>query len=166
VRSVRLLAAAAAIGASAVTVACGQQQGISTANSSPDPSSAAPRAGCQGATPARHTLTLGASDSGRTFCVARGGTVLLILRGLPGRTWAPVHASSAALMPRADGRLMLARWVTGASFLAAHPGTTVLSSMRPVCRTPATAGGQQSPPAAASCTAELAFRATIVVTGN
>jgi hypothetical protein len=112
---------------------------------------------------AGRTLTLGSSDNGRSFCVARGATVLLILRGAPGRTWAPIHASPAALAPRANGRLMLARWVTGASFLAVRPGTAVLSSARPVCRGAASTGARSSSPATLPCTAELAFRVTIVV---
>ncbi len=171
-RSVRLLAAAVAIGASAVTAACGQQQGGTPGTPAPDrsPGSSPPGAalgGCRGSfpVPAGRTLTLGNADNGKTFCAKPGSMVLLILRGAPGRMWKPVQDSSGALAPRANGRLALARWVTGASYLAAHPGTAVLASARPVCPVPASPGTPASSPSGVRCTADLVFRVTVVVVG-
>jgi hypothetical protein len=167
VRSVRLLAAAVAVGASAVTAACGQQHGPGAAASPSDPpsSAAAAPSGCHGAVPER-SLTLGSADNGRSFCLARGGTVLVTLRGTAGRIWTPIRARPAVLVPRADGRLALARWVTGASFAAVQPGTAVLSSARPACRMPASRGAGSSSAGVAPCLALLAFRVTVTVAGG
>lgn len=178
-RGVRLLAAAAAIGAAAVTAACGQQTaagpgGLASPASGRSPGGTGPAVppghapGCHGAAraPARGTLLLGAGDNGESFCLTQGASVLVILRGSPGGTWAPVRASSAALVPRANGHLTLARWVTGAAFAAARPGTAVLSSMRPVCRGSVPVGAPPSLSPARACAAEQAFRATVVVIGR
>ena len=183
-RSVPVLAAAAAIGASAMIAACGQQAGTAgvtsasssgvpsastTATASPSASpSGAARAGCHGAipVPAGHTLNLGNADNGKSFCLPQGGTVLVTLRGTPARMWSPIHASSAVLAPRANGRLLLVRGATGAYFAAVQPGTSVLSSARPVCQTSASATPAPSSPVTMPCMAELAFRVTIVITGK
>ena len=178
-RGVRLLAAAA-IGAAAVTAACGQQAaanhgGLASPASGRSPggpgsaaSSGHARPGCHGvpAAPAHGTLLLRSGDNGKSFCLTQGGSVLVILRGSPGSIWAPVHASSAVLVPRANGHLTLARWVTGAAFAAVRPGTAVLSSMRPVCRGSVPVGAGSSSPPAMACATELAFRAAVVVTGR
>ena len=186
-RSVPVLAAAVAIGASAMTVACGQQQGTAGVTSASAPSSGVPspsgtpsgatpsaspsgtaRAGCHGAVPvpAGRTLNLGNADNGKSFCLPQRGTVLVTLRGTPARMWSPIHASSAALAPRANGRLLLVRGATGAYFAAVRPGTAVLSSARPVCQTSASATPAPSSPVTMPCMAELAFRVTIVITGK
>jgi hypothetical protein len=173
-RSVSLLAAAVAVGASAVTVACGQQPGTSGTTAASTRSSGAAagaaRAGCHGGVPvaAGHTLTLSNSDSGKSFCMSQGATVLVTLRGTPASMWAPIHASSAALAPRANGRLMLARGVTAAYFAAVHPGTALLTSARPACRSYPPASTQASPPAPPAtmrCGVELAFRVSVVIVG-
>jgi hypothetical protein len=180
VRSFSVLAAAVAIGASAMTVACGQQQGtagVTSASSSGVPSSAASPsaspsgtvpAACHGAAPvpAGRPLNVGNADNGKSFCLPKGGTVFVTLLGTPARMWSPVHASSAALAPRANGRLMLIRGATGAYFAAVRPGTVVLSSARPVCQSAASATPAPSGPVTVPCMAELAFRVTIVITGG
>jgi hypothetical protein len=116
--------------------------------------------------PAGRTLNVGNADNGRSFCLPQGGNVLVTLLGTPARMWSPVHASSAALAPRANGRLMLIRGATGAYFAAVRPGTVVLSSARPVCQATAPATPAPSGAVTAPCMAELAFRVTIVISGR
>jgi hypothetical protein len=166
-RSVSLLVAAVAVGVSAMTVACGQQHGTSGTTAASDPSSGATLAGCHGAipAPAGRPFILSNNDNGKSFCMKRGATVLVTLRGTPASMWAPIHASSAALAPRANGRLMLARGVTGAYFAAVHPGTAVLSSIRPACPSSASPAVQSSRSATMHCGAELAYRVTVVIVG-
>ncbi len=159
-------AAAVVVGAAAVISACGQQrpgggQAASTASCASLPATPIPTITPlvypQGATSdaPRHTVLLSASDNGKSFCVKPGTGVLVLLRGTLGRKWAPIHASSHAVVPRANGGLMLALGVTGAYFVAAHPGTAVISSARPACG--ASSAGT------ASCNTKLAFRTTLVV---
>jgi hypothetical protein len=151
-------------------VACGQQHGTGPAASPSDPSSPAGSpstapAGCHGARLAPvGTLNVSSIDNGKSLCVTQSTGVLVTLRGMPGRTWTPVQVSGTALARRANGRLALARWVTGAYFVAVHPGTAMLSSMRPVCQVPASSA--PSSPGTARCGAEQAFRVTIVVAGR
>lgn len=176
-RTVPLLGAVV-IGA-AVIAGCGQQHaGGVAAPPPPSPSSSggsssggspgAPGSGgavtCHGgsAVPAR-SLTITAADNYKSFCVAKGVKVSVFLKGTPDRKWAPIHASSGVLRPTANGELALAMGVTGASFLAAEPGTATITSARPVC-------GKGVPPSngtpgAMGCDAILAFRVTIRVTG-
>jgi hypothetical protein len=145
-RSVSFLAAAAVIGLSALTTACGQQPaGPATSGSfaSPAPSTGAPAAAACGAatptSPPAHTLTLGAGDTGRAFCVRRGTGVLIYLRGTPKLKWAALKSSSAILVPRANGHLALALGVTGGYFVAAQPGVAAITSSRSSCHLEASA---------------------------
>jgi len=162
-RSVSALAVAVIIGASAVTAACGQQRpgpiASGTAASSP------PAAAC-GAMPAvlgpGRTLTLSMTDSSRSFCVRRGTGVLIYLRGTATHKWGPLKSSSAVLVPSANGHLSLALGVTGGYFVAARPGSAVITSARSRCgpavrpTVPATSGK-------ASCGSIELFRVTIRV---
>jgi hypothetical protein len=78
--------------------------------------------------------------------------------------WTPIHASPGVLVPRPDGRLVLQLGVTGQYFVAAHPGTAVISSARPLCASHTSSGsGSASPGGTMSCDSELAFHATIKV---
>lgn len=131
------------------------------------------------------SLMLGNSEMGRTYCVKVGMDVLIFLRGTPTLRWAPIRVSSTALQPRANGRLMLALGVTGASYTAVHPGTAIITSYRPACSgsiPPGSGGSSGSVPtgpvgmspgppegeAVASsptmmCGALLGFRVTVIV---
>src|SRR5262249_8530771 len=68
--------------------------------------------------PPHRILTLGTADSGGSFCVKQGTGVLIYLRGTPAAKWAALRSSSAAMVPRANGHLMLALGVTGGYFVA------------------------------------------------
>ncbi len=111
-----------------------------------------PMPGTGGARPVSGELTLGNQNNGGTFCVRPGERVMVYLRGTPAREWAPIQSDSTALVAVASGRLSLPVGVTGASFLAARPGTAHLTSDRPVC---------SSGPV--RCDALLAFRVTVIV---
>ena len=182
-RTVPLLGAIVFIGA-AVISGCGQQHaggqsggstsggstsGGSTSGGAPSGGSlgasgsgGGEAAACHSGSPSRaRSLTLTATDNYKTFCVAKGAKISVFLKGTPARKWSPIHASSSVLKPAANGELALALGVTGASFLAAEPGTATITSARPVC-------GKGVPPAnstpgAMGCDASLAFRAIVRV---
>jgi hypothetical protein len=92
----------------------------------------------------------------------------VILRGTAGDQWTAIRSSSAVLAPRADPRMTLQRWVTGAAFEAARPGVAAISSARHPCRilAPADPGSTTSATTAPPmhCGAIMAFRVTIEVT--
>jgi len=167
-RSVSFLAVAAVVGLSALTAACGQQpagSAMSGSSDRPAPSTGAPAAAACGAatptSPPDHTLTLGAGDSGRAFCIKPGTGVLIYLRGTPELKWAALKSSSAALVPRANGHLALALGVTGGYFVAAQPGVAAITSSRSPCHLEASA----SPSAGneKKCGISQAFRVTVRV---
>jgi hypothetical protein len=167
-RSVSFLAAAAVIGLSALTTACGQQPAgpaMSGSSASAAPSTGAPAAAACGAatptSPPARTLTLSTGDSGRAFCVKPGTGVLIYLRGTPALKWAALKSSSPALVPKANGHLALALGVTGGYFVAAQPGTAAITSSRSPCHPGATA----SPPTGNEneCGTTGTFRVTVRV---
>jgi hypothetical protein len=177
-RSVPALAAVA-IGVVALASGCGQRNqgtpagpplgGSSPASAAPSPSPVSqpsdPAATyCHGAS-APHTLvTITYADNGRKVCVRPGTQVQVYLKGTTTNRWSPIHASSTVLMPHANGRMMLALGVTGASYVAARPGDADLRSFRQVC------GPDQTPPNAGSqsgtmeCGVIIAFHVTVKVT--
>jgi hypothetical protein len=149
-RSVSLLTAAV-IGVSALAAACGQQQAgpvASGPSSSHTPSTAPPAAAaCGSATPTappHRTLTLGAGDNGRSFCIRQGIGVLVYLKGTPHLKWDALKSSSAAMAPTANGHLALALGVTGGYFVAAHPGVAAITSTRSPCGPQVTPTGPTS----------------------
>lgn len=163
-RPVSSLTALVIIAVAAVTTACGQQRapagsGLSASPKVPMVPLAGGSGGCQRAKAGApgHMVTVGTSDNGKSLCVKPGTTLLVILRGTPDRTWAPIHASSRVLEPRGNGRLALQRGVTGAYFVAVRAGRAVISSARPACA-PASMGS-------ASCGAKLTFQTTVVIRG-
>ena len=162
-RSVPVLTAAI-IGAAAVITGCGQQHpGSGTAahvlSASPSP----PVVACANATPAAQPskLTITAADNGRSFCVARGTSVVVLLRGTQARKWSPIRASSTVLRPHANGEFTLAIGVTGASYVAVQPGTAIISSGQPACGPPN--GSSSSGSGTLECGAILVFRVTVTV---
>jgi hypothetical protein len=182
-RSVPVLAAVA-LGAVAVISGCGQQRtgggagppqaaapsplpaGASSPPSASSPSPPPPgtqRAGtCHGGAAARlRVITLTNADNGRSVCVRRGTAVLVYLRGTQASRWSVIHPSSGVLQSHANGHLLLALGVTGASFVAARPGTASITSTRPVCPTPPPNSGSQS--GTVECGAILGFRVSVRV---
>jgi hypothetical protein len=96
--------------------------------------------------------------------VRRGTAVQVFLKGTPTNRWSDIHASGDALTPHANGRLMLAVGVTGASFLAAHPGTATLRSFQQPCGPGQTPGNQAAQSGTLECGVIIAFHATVKVT--
>jgi hypothetical protein len=114
-------------------------------------------------------ITIGTGDNGKVLCVQRGTGVMVILRGTLARKWTPIQVSSAALTPRANGKLALMAGATGAYFMANRAGTSVISSARPAC-TGATSGGPvstspQGPGGVMHCDLMQGFHVTVVVSG-
>ena len=178
-RSVPVLAAAA-LGAVAVISGCGQQYpgapagppqagapsplpaGASSPPSASAPSPPPPPGACHGGgAPQRRVITLTNADNGRSVCVRRGTAVLVYLRGTHASRWSAIHASSGALRPHAHGHGLLALGVTGASFVAARPGTASITSTRQACPTPPANSGSQS--GTVECGAILGFRVVVRV---
>jgi hypothetical protein len=152
------------IGAAAVISGCGQQHPVTVAPPVATQSGvgAAPR--CPDGQPAaRGKLTITAADGGKSFCVARGTAVTVLLKGTAARKWAAIHVSSAVLAPHANGELMLALGVTGASFVAAQPGVAVITSGRPACGPGVPPGDSASGTGTLSCDAIIAFRVNVTV---
>jgi hypothetical protein len=164
-RSARVFAAAVIIVVAGLVAGCGQQHAGSSAGGSA--SVTAPPKDCGRATPTvppKNTLDIANSDNGASLCVMRGTRVIVLLKGAPTDKWSPIKVSSAALAPHANGRLMLERGVTGASFVAARPGTAVLTSVRAVCGSSVSSGSTpSSSPGTVRCMAEIAFRVSVVV---
>jgi hypothetical protein len=152
---------AAAVGAAALIAGCGTQTAGTGAGTGPHPSTSAAAAARCTATPAApsRSLTVGTSENGQVLCVRQGTTVAVFLQGSPARRWSPIQASSAALKPRADGRLMLRLGETGAAFQAVHPGVASVTSSMPSCPTQ---GG--TPSAGPRCKMGMVYHLTLVVT--
>ena len=157
------------IGAAAVISGCGQQHPVTVAppvatqsGSGQSGVGAAPR--CPDGQPAgRGKLTITAADGGKSFCVARGTAVTVLLKGTAARKWAPIHASPAVLAPHANGELMLALGVTGASFVATQPGVAVITSGRPACGPGVPPGDSASGTGTMTCDTIIAFRVNVTV---
>lgn len=161
-RSVPVLAAAI-IGAAAVITGCGQHPGSGVAAPASSASPSHPVAACANAAPAAQPskLTITAADNGRSFCVTRGTSVVVFLKGTQARRWSSIRPSSTVLQPRANGELTLPIGVTGASFAAVQPGTAIISSGQPACGPPN--GSSSSGSGTLECGAILVFRVTITV---
>src|SRR5215470_12660855 len=154
------------IGGAAVIAGCGQQHpGSGVAAPAPSASPSHPMAACANASPAAHPgkLIITAADNGKTFCVTRGTSVAVFLKGTQVRKWSTIRASSAVLQPRASGELTLPIGVTGASFAAVQPGTAIISSGQPACGPPN--GSSSSGSGTLECGAILEFRVTVTVVG-
>ncbi|MCG7207000.1 hypothetical protein [Streptomyces arenae] len=116
-----------------------------TASPTASPSaSATPSAGgsSAGCTPVTSELT--AADRGRTYCLAKDGTVRITLAGTEQRPWTKITAGgdTAALKPMNYG-IMLRGGDAGAAYQAVAAGTVTLTATRPLCAQP-TAPGQVS----------------------
>ena len=169
-RSVSLLAAAV-IGASALAAGWGLRQADPAASGpsgSPAPSTAPPAAAACGSAaptaPPSRTLTLGAGDNGRSFCIRPGIGVLVYLKGTPQLKWDALKSSSAAMVPTANGHLALQVGVTGGFFVAAHPGVADITSTRSPCAPPATPSGPTTSNPR-KCGITQTFKVTVRVAG-
>ncbi|MEU2773986.1 hypothetical protein ABZ646_13855 [Streptomyces sp. NPDC007162] len=92
-----------------------------------------------GCTPLTSELT--AADSGRTYCLARHGTLRITLTGTSQRPWEKiaVGGDTGALKPVNYG-IMLRGGDAGAAYQAVAAGTVTLSSTRPLCAQPTAPG--------------------------
>ena len=172
--------AAVAFGAVAVISGCGQQypgppqagapspppagaSSLPSASSPPPPPPGTRHAGTcpSGPAPRRGVITLTNADNGRSVCVRRGTAVLVYLRGTQASRWSVIHTSPGVLQPHANGHGLLPLGVTGASFVAARPGTASITSTRMACPTPPPNSGSQS--GTVECVAILAFRVSVRV---
>jgi hypothetical protein len=152
------------IGAVAVISGCGQQHPAAVAPPVATQSDVGAALGCPDGQPAgRGKLTITAADGGKSFCVARGTAVTVLLKGTAARKWAPIHTSPAILAPHASGELMLALGVTGASFVATQPGVAVITSGRPACGPGVPPGDSASGTGTMTCDAIIAFRVNVTV---
>jgi hypothetical protein len=108
---------------------CGTQTGGGRGDSgdsvSPSPS---------GCTSVQSVPELHAADSGRTVCLAVGGTVRVALDGAKNRPWTPVTAEGSGL-EAANSGIVLLPGDANAAFEAVSAGTVRLSSARPLCAT-------------------------------
>ena len=179
-RSVPALVAVT-LGAMVLAAGCGQRHAGTPAGpplsaSSPSSPSAAPEpspvpgdpgttAKCGSAAPPISLITITYADNGRTLCVRPGTAVQVYLKGAATNRWSPVRTSNkAVLAPHANGRLMLMVGVTGASFLAARPGTAIVSSFGRPCGPDTTPGNAAAPGGVMECGVIIAFHVTVKVT--
>ena len=162
---------ALALGAVMLASGCGQQH-AGTPAGPPLSTSAAPSpvpgdpgaATCHGPSASPATLvTITYADNGQTLCVRRGTAVQVYLKGTPANRWSAIHASSDVLTPHANGRLMLQVGVTGASFLAARPGTATIRSFQQPCGPGQTPGNAAEQSGTLECGVIIAFHATVKV---
>jgi hypothetical protein len=168
-RSVPGLAIAVILAASAMTAACGVQQAGSPAGGS-SPSTAAGVAvspNCTGAPPSspqNPVITLSAHDNGKSYCITKGTGVLIYLRGSQAVPWSHLKSHSTAMVPRANGHMMLMLGVTGGYFVAAHQGVAVISSSRNPCG-PRTAPTGPTTSHKMMCGVAETFQVTVTVVG-
>lgn len=128
-----------------------------TATPSTTPSSGAGAGGSSGGcTPLTAELT--AADSGRTYCLAKDGTLRITLTGTAQRPWTKiaVGGDTGALKPVNYG-IMLRGGDAGAAYQAVAAGTVTLTSSRPLC-------AQPTAPGRVSCKAVQGWRVTVRVT--
>jgi hypothetical protein len=174
-RSVPALVAAVALGAVVLASGCGQQHAGAPAGPPPSGSASAPMpspapgdpgtASCHSASTSRAaSTTITYADNGQTVCVRRGTAVQVYLKGTPPNLWSAIHATGDALTPHANGRLMLALGVTGASFLAAHPGIATIRSFQQPCGPNTTPGNGAAQSGVLECGVIIAFHITVKVT--
>jgi len=148
-RSAAILLGTALAGVASLTVACGQAHPTAQTRER-TPATSCPT---KHATPAGTALTIKNADNGRILCATVGERVLVFLTGTMARKWSPIEAGSNALTPAASGELALRVGVTGASFIAAHPGAARISSTRAGCKHREASG----------CVMSMKFHATVVI---
>ncbi len=132
----------------ALTVGCGTVQapsghpGQRSGTPAATPAGARAPAGCQGEAP-----TITQADNGKTLCARVGDTVAVLLHSANSSRWLQPLASSSALKPTPSGEASLVQGVTGAWFTAVRPGRVLVTSVRPPCHVPISAGKGDLQPA-------------------
>jgi hypothetical protein len=171
VRTVQMSVAAVVLGTMTAIAGCGQTgpnaSGAAGAGGSSSPA-ASPSSSPSGAiTVSGKHLTLSAAQNGNVYIMQVGTSLFVYLRGTPAQMWTPIRSSSDSLRPSASGRLALMLGETGASFVAAAPGTAVISSTRPLCTSPGgtMSPGDSAPGGSAHCGVIESYRVTVVVQG-
>lgn len=101
------------------------------------------------------------ADSGKTYCVRVGDQVTVILHSTQKSLWRVPLASGNVLVGVPNGAGALVVGATGRWFKATRPGRSVLTSVRPPCRTVANSAGTSYP--VKSCAPRNRFTVTIVV---
>ncbi|MFE1291569.1 hypothetical protein [Streptomyces sp. NPDC058751] len=96
---------------------------------------------------------LGAADTGRTYCLAPGETIRVLLDGTTARPWKPVETDGSGLEATNSG-VVLRPGDASAAYRAVSPGTVRLTSSRPSC---------PSDPARLSCDGPQKWSVTVVV---
>lgn len=152
------------IGVAVAASACGTPATSSTTLKATNPTAPAPTAppghggpsscGTAKAVPNGKVLSVTNGDNGKSFCMRLGTTMLVTLRGTPSRVWTPIRTSTGVIAPEGSGRLTLQRGVTAAYFITVRPGTTTVTSARPLCA---------SHPGMAHCDSKMSFHMTVVV---
>ena len=100
------------------------------------------------------------ADSGKTYCVRVGDQVAVILHSTQKKLWLVPLASGNVLKGVPNGAGALVVGATGRWFMAARPGRSVLTSVRPPCRAVANSAGTAYP--VRSCAVKDRFTVTIV----
>ena len=156
-RRASIRAAAAIIGAAGVIAACGSQSPAARAANrgiaAPQGTAARCTISATHAASSAATVTLSNADNGAVLCIRVGDHVAVFLSGTLARKWAPIHSSSRALTPEANGKLALRIGWTGAFFTAAHPGGARIMSTKSACE----------PGASGDCGISMVFRVTVVI---
>jgi hypothetical protein len=164
VRTVQLSVIAVILGTMAAVAGCGHTgpsaSGAAGAGSSPAASSSPSGA----VMVSGKNLDLSSAQNNKVYEVRTGTTLFVYLRGTPTQMWKPIHASSAALKPAANGRMALMLGETGASFVATAAGTAVITSTRALCSS-SPSSGTVSPGGAAQCGVIQGYKVTVVVQG-
>ncbi|HLX51442.1 MAG TPA: hypothetical protein VKS82_24205 [Streptosporangiaceae bacterium] len=160
------MSVAAILGTMAVIAGCGHTganaSGAAGAGGSSSPAAAASSSPSGGVPVSGKNVTLSAAQNGKIYIVQKGTTLFVFLRGTPTQMWKPIRSSSESLKPAANGRLALMLGETAASFVAATPGTAVISSTRALC---SSSSGSPTPAGVAQCGVIQSYRVTVVVQG-
>ncbi|WP_406838820.1 hypothetical protein ACICHK_26420 [Streptomyces sp. AHU1] len=117
-----------------------------TASPSPSPTPSRPDCATAGA-------ELGAADTGRTYCLAPGETIRVLLDGSSIRPWKPVKSDGNALEATNSG-IVLQPGDASAAYRAVSEGAVELTSSRPLC---------PSDPARISCKGLQEWKVTVIV---
>ncbi|MFR0358149.1 hypothetical protein [Streptomyces sediminimaris] len=129
--------ALALVGLTLVLAGCGGQSGSgkggsSSVSSSPTPTTSPASGPTSSPTGCAPASALSVRDSGRTVCLAVGGTVRISLDGTAKRPWKPVTVKGSGLQATNSG-FVLQPGDASAAYKAVSPGKARLQSTRPLC---------------------------------
>ncbi len=163
-RSVPVLATTVIIAAAAMTAACGTQHAGSSPSTAPGGAVSPTCTQAAPSSPQNPVITLGARDNGKSYCIKKGTGVLIYLKGSQALPWSHPTSHSTAMVPRANGHMMLMLGVTGGYFVADHQGVAVITATRSPC------GARVAPTGPTTshkmlCADIQTFRVTVTVVG-